>query len=56
MRSGDDELKMAAVAILKVLVQHCHALPPERAKLESLRDSILTVYDAEIDDLDPSPE
>ena len=52
----DDELIMAAVAVLKVLVQHCHAAPPERAKIESVRDAVLTVYDAEIDGLDPSPE
>ena len=52
----DIELVMAAVAVQKALVEHCHAPPPEKSLIESLKSSILKVYDREIDDLDPDPE
>jgi hypothetical protein len=47
---------MAAVAILKTLIEHCRAPRPERNEIVALRDSLLAVYDAEIDGLDPDPE
>ena len=52
----DIMLIMGAVETYLVLVKHCGANPPERAELESLRDEVLRVYDAEIDDLEPTPE
>jgi hypothetical protein len=52
----DLELVMAAVAILKALIEHCHAPRPDSSEIIALRDKVLAIYDAEIDELDPSPE
>lgn len=51
----DVDLVMAAVAIRKALVEHCHATPPERPALEALKAVVLAVYDEQIDGLKPKP-
>lgn len=50
------ELVMAAVAIYKALVAHCHAPPPAATQIGELKDAVLQLYDAQIDELDPDPE
>ena len=51
----DIDLIMAAVAMRKALVEHCHAYAPKRVEIEALRDAVLTVCDAEIEELHPKP-
>jgi hypothetical protein len=53
---GDLEEIMAAVSVLKVLVEHCHASAPDTEEIDSLRDAILEVYDEQIDGLEPHPD
>ncbi len=48
-------LIMGAVAVYKVLIERCYASPPERDQIAELRETVLSIYDAEIDELDPSP-
>ena len=52
----DTDQVLAAVAILKVLVEHCHVPPPELAEIESLKVVVLDLYDKEIDGLDPDED
>jgi hypothetical protein len=49
----DLDLVMAAVAMLKALVEHCHAPAPEREEIESLKTDVLALYDEQIDGLEP---
>lgn len=49
-------LVMAAVAMLQTLVEHCHAPAPKIAEIESLRKQVLSVYDEQIDGLDPDDD
>jgi hypothetical protein len=53
---GDIEIIMAAVATRVVLIEHCNANPPERIAVETLRDSVLEMYDEEIEGRDSDPE
>jgi hypothetical protein len=52
----DVDLVMAAVAVRKALVEHCHAPAPKHAEIEKLKLAVLAVYDKEIDGLDPGEE
>jgi hypothetical protein len=52
----DVDLVMSAVAVRKALVEHCHAPPPKRAEIESLKSAVLSIYDEQIDGLEPDPE
>jgi hypothetical protein len=52
----DLEQTMAAVSVLKVLVEHCHASAPNVKEIETLRDGILRIYDEQIDGLVPHPD
>jgi hypothetical protein len=52
----DVDLVMAAVAVRKALVEHCCAPWPERAEIESLKSAVLSVYDEEIDGLEPKAD
>jgi hypothetical protein len=52
----DIDLVMAAVAVCKTLVEHCHAPHPDRAKIESLKAEVLSMFDEQIDELEPKPD
>ncbi|HVT79286.1 MAG TPA: DUF4259 domain-containing protein [Phycisphaerae bacterium] len=52
----DVDLVMAAVAIRKVLVEHCNAPRPEPSQLKKLKAQVLAIYDEEIDGLEPEPQ
>ena len=52
----DIDLVMGAVAIRMALVQHCHAPRPNAAEIASLKLAVLSVYDEQIDGLEPEPE
>lgn len=56
--AGFEELDrlMAAVAVLKALVENCRATCPTRADLAALKQQALRVYDAEIDEYEPKPD
>src|SRR5262245_25906071 len=47
---------MAAVAVMKALVEHCSAPCPARAALAALKQEALRLYDAGIDEYEPNPE
>lgn len=51
----DVDLVMAGVAMLSALVSECSAYA-DRDALVTLRQSILSIYDEEIDGLQPTPE
>ena len=51
----DIDTLMGSVVVYKALVEHCHAAPPERALISDLKQSVLTIYDKQIDGLAPSP-
>ena len=52
----DLDLVMAAVAVRKTLVEHCHAPPPSRESIESLKAEVISMYDEEIDALEPADD
>ncbi len=52
---GESEL-MPSVAIIKVLSEQCGAAPPKPDVIEDWHSKYLTIYDDQIDGLDPSPD
>ncbi|QDU73790.1 hypothetical protein Pan97_07900 [Bremerella volcania] len=47
---------MAQVDMLRVLVEHCNARPPEEAELIALRDACLEIFDEEKEEFYSTPE
>ena len=47
---------MGQVDMLRVLVEHCNARPPEEAELIALRDACLAIFDEEKEDFYSTPE
>ena len=52
---GEGEL-MPSVSIIGFLSEHCGAAPPKPEVVESWRDRYLTIYDEQIDGLDPNAD
>ncbi|MFN3149204.1 hypothetical protein [Bremerella sp.] len=47
---------IAQVDMLRVLVEHCNARPPEEAELIALRDACLAIFDEEKEEFYSTPE
>lgn len=53
---GGESYLMPSVAIIKLLADHCGAAPPKPDVLASWHSRYLTIYDNQIDGMEPKPE